>query len=110
MSDLIERGRTARHFVLGGLSGPKPDAEHHPECPGCLCQQLADALEQAEKDRDALALDNAELLSQGAARSKALEQAEQGSHFCETVEEGWRPCPAALCEAERLYHKGESNE
>lgn len=26
-----------------------------------------------------------------------------GVHFCETVEDGWRPCPPELCEAERLW-------
>lgn len=26
-------------------------------------------------------------------------------HFCETTEEGWRPCPPSFCEAERLFQE-----
>lgn len=29
----------------------------------------------------------------------------RATHFCETVEEGWRPCPPNLCEAERLAER-----
>lgn len=35
-------------------------------------------------------------------RDEALQVKEEGLHVCDTVEEGWRPCPADLCEGEVL--------